>query len=167
MVFIGKELGFIQLVQGQNFRQPFNRIFSVFIIFKNMRFHHKRKVKRFMLWKVAIQFFMTFYTDFQRESLYIVFAPTFRNLDYFFVCMYVCMCVCISVRTFFNPWAKNFPFANWAHNFLNIRARKILKTVLEILHQTQAFCTGIFNRLCRWNCKFLNFCHFWWPSWHT
>ena len=44
--------------------------------------------------------------------------------------MYVCGGRC--VRTFLDPWSKNIKFANWAHNFLNIWARKILKTVLEI-----------------------------------
>ena len=79
-----------------------------------------------------------FYTDSQRESLYIVFTPAFSNLEYFsvwsfFFSVFVC-------SHFFGPVIEKINQSTFHQsrnsNFLNIRARKILKTVLEISDQT-------------------------------
>ena len=86
------------------------------------------------------------------ESVYSFCPCTFRILIIslfvlsvflpFFLFFFFSLCV----RTFWEPWLNNQSInfsMEWNSNFLNIRARKILKTVLEISDQTWAI--YIFN----------------------
>ena len=62
-------------------------------------------------WDFMVKQQCIFYTDSQKESLYIVFASAFLNLEYFSVwslCLSFCLSlfVCLCVRTFLDPWLK-------------------------------------------------------------
>ena len=93
--------------------------------------------------KASAMSFSYFYTDSSRRSMYIVFTPAFFE-SWLFLCLFflsACLFFFLSlcVRTFWDPWLKksiNQLFTRGQNcNFLNIRARKILKTVLEILDE--------------------------------
>ena len=88
-------------------------------------------------WKPLCSAPVDFYTDSRRESLYIVFAPAFFEswlfLCLFFLPFFLFFFFFLCVFALF--WTRDWKI-NQNSNFLNIWARKNLKTVLEISQWT-------------------------------
>ena len=93
----------------------------------------KKCLKHICLWNYSI-----YYTDSSRRSMYIVFTPAFFE-SWLFLCSFCLFSFFLSAFVcshFFGPVIEKINQSTFHQsrnsNFLNIRARKILKTVLEI-----------------------------------